>query len=69
MRDGAVRNFLRLAGTIFALVACAHALRLFLAWPVAIAGWLVPMWLSWLALALTALLSIWAFGLAARLRR
>jgi hypothetical protein len=37
-------------GTIFALVAIAHALRIYMDWPVLIADWSVPKSVSWIAL-------------------
>jgi hypothetical protein len=43
------KTYLTLAGAIFALVSLAHLLRAVMGWPVVIAGWAVPMWLSWVA--------------------
>ena len=43
------QSYLRVAGAIFALVALAHLLRAVMDWPILIAGWMVPIWLSWLA--------------------
>jgi hypothetical protein len=44
------KKFLRLAGTIFALVALAHLLRIAMGWPVMIGTWSIPLWISWIAL-------------------
>ena len=46
------RAFNAAAGTIFLAVAVLHALRLFRGWEVLIAGWHIPMWVSWAGLAL-----------------
>jgi len=46
-----------LAGTIFLIVALAHALRLVFKWEVIVAGWLVPMWVSAVALVIAAYLA------------
>jgi len=49
------------AGVVFSLVAVLHALRLLLGWDAVIGGWPVPMWFSWLALALAGYLAFTAF--------
>ncbi len=56
------QSYLRVAGAIFALVALAHLLRAVMDWPILIAGWMVPIWLSWLAFVVAGALS-W-FGLS-----
>ena len=38
---------LMVAGIIFAVVALAHALRLFYAVEIIAAGYMIPMWVSW----------------------
>jgi hypothetical protein len=43
------RAFLLIAGVIFGVVTIAHLLRIFMALPVTIGGWMVPMWVSWVA--------------------
>ena len=69
MRGGPLRAYLRLSGAIFAIVALGHAARLLFRWHVVLAGWTVPMWLSWVAITVAGFLALWAFGLAFRLRR
>jgi hypothetical protein len=44
------RTFCVVAGIIFAVVALLHLVRIYLGWPIVIAGWSVPMWVSWVAL-------------------
>jgi hypothetical protein len=50
-------TFSLLSGTIFVIVAVAHALRLVLKWPVSVASWQVPMWLSAVAFVIAAYLA------------
>ena len=55
-------TFNLVAGTVFLLIAILHLLRILLSWEAVIAGWKVPIWLSWLALALAGFLSYCAFS-------
>jgi hypothetical protein len=54
------------AGAIFALVALAHLVRAVMHWPIVIAGWIVPIWLSWLAFVVAAALGYFGLTLAKR---
>ena len=58
------KTFTVTAGAIFTLVAVLHLLRLLLGWEAVIGGWLVPGWVSWLALALSGFLAYTAFTLS-----
>ena len=58
------KRFLRLAGTIFALVALAHLLRMVMGWPVMIGTWSVPIWISGIALIGAGVLSFFGLRLA-----
>jgi len=60
------KTFTILASVIFALVALFHVLRIFLGWPAVIAGWTVPMWLSWIGLVVAGGLSCFGINLAMR---
>ena len=55
-----------MAGAIFALVALAHLVRAVMGWPIVIAGWIVPIWLSWLAFVIAAALGYFGLILAKR---
>ena len=55
------KTFTLIAGAIFAVVALLHLLRVYMAWPVTIGGWTVPMWVSWIAFVVAGGLSY--FGL------
>jgi uncharacterized membrane-anchored protein YitT (DUF2179 family) len=60
------KTFVMLAGVIFAIVALAHLLRIFMDWPIVIDNWTVPMWLSWIALVIAGGLSGFGLSLASR---
>ena len=62
------RTYLLAAGTVFGIVALAHLLRVFTATDLVIAGWTVPLWLSWIGTAATAYLSYMSFRLGLRMR-
>ena len=57
------KTFTLTAGAIFTIVAVLHLLRLLLGWEAAIGGWHVPVWFSWLGLALAGFLAYTAFTL------
>jgi hypothetical protein len=44
------KTFSIVAGAIFAVVALAHLMRIYMDWPIVIGDWSVPMWVSWIAL-------------------
>jgi hypothetical protein len=44
------KTFSLIAGLILSLIALGHLLRLVYSWPLHIADWTAPMWVSWPAL-------------------
>ncbi len=64
-----MRTYTLISGTLFSVVALAHALRLFLGWSVELAGWVVPIWISGVALLATGVLAIWAFRLVGQVTK
>ena len=58
------KRFLRIAGTIFALAALAHLVRLVMGWPVLVGNWAIPMWVSAIALVGAGVLSFIGLRLA-----
>ena len=60
------KTFLLAAGVIFAVVALVHLLRIAMDWPIMIGSWTVPMWVSWIGLAVAGTLSFFGLRLAAR---
>ena len=62
--DMSQKAFLLVAAIIFLLVGLLHVLRLVYGWTVVIGGWSVPMWVSWVALIVAALLAYEGFRLS-----
>ena len=60
------KAFAAIAAVIFALVALLHLLRLVIGWSIVIDSWTVPMWVSWVGLAVAGGLSYYGARLAMR---
>ena len=60
------KTFAGVAGAIFAFVALAHLFRIVMGWSVAIDGWDVPVWASWIAVIVSGGLSYFGLRIAAR---
>jgi len=50
-------------GTLFALVALVHLVRAVNHWPLVVGPWEISLSLSWVAVIITGILSIWSFRL------
>jgi hypothetical protein len=61
-----LKRYLMMAGAIFVAVALAHLVRALMDWPIVIAGWIVPIWLSWLAFVIAGALGYLGLSLAKR---
>ncbi|HEX4369702.1 MAG TPA: hypothetical protein VH019_00015 [Rhizomicrobium sp.] len=61
-----LKRYLMAAGAVFVLVALAHLVRAVMDWPIVIAGWIVPVWLSWLAFVIAGALGYVGLSLAKR---
>ena len=57
------RKYLLFAGSIFGIVAVLHFARIFTGSALIVFSWTVPMWLSWVGVAITAYLSYMSFRL------
>jgi len=57
------RTYFSVVGTILGLVALLHLFRLFTGVNIIIAGWQVPLWLSWVGTIVAAYLSYMSFRL------
>ena len=55
------REYCTVSGLIFTLVAIAHLLRIVLSMSVQVDDYVVPMYVSWLGVAVTGVLAVWAF--------
>ena len=62
------RTYSLIGGIIFSLVALLHALRLLRGWHVMIGDLSVPVWVSWLGLAIAGYLAYEGFTLSRRIR-
>ncbi|MDO8429933.1 MAG: hypothetical protein Q7S73_01025 [bacterium] len=51
-----MKPFSKVAALVFGLITILHLARLFYGWGAVIGGWVVPMWLSWVAVLLAGLL-------------
>ena len=58
-----MRAYLLITSVIFGVVAIVHTLRLALHWPLVIAGWEVPIWVSVIGVIVPGALSAWALRL------
>ena len=56
-----MKNYIAISGSIFAIVAFAHLLRIVDEWVVTVNGQVVPAYISYLAFIATGLLAVWAF--------
>ena len=56
-----MKNYIAISGSIFAIVAFAHLLRIIDGWEVVVNSQAVPMTISYMAFIATGLLAIWAF--------
>ena len=60
----AQRTFSLVTAVLFLLIALLHAVRLLRGWQVTIEGAVVPIWISWIGLAIAAYLAYEGFRLA-----
>jgi uncharacterized membrane protein len=58
------RTFSLITGVLFFLIALLHAARLLRGWQVTIEGAVVPIWISWIGLAIAAYLAYQGFLLS-----
>lgn len=58
------KKYCVVSGTLFALVALAHLLRIVADMPVQVDDFAIPMWVSWIATIVPAGLAFWAFRIA-----
>ena len=61
-----IRTFCTLAAAIFALIALGQLLRIVVGWSVTLNGVDVPLWASWIAVAVAGALSLIGFRAAMR---
>lgn len=60
-----MRRYTLVSGIFLTLLACVQLLRIVLRWPVRVAGFDVPLWMSGLAAVIAGSLAVWAFRVQA----
>jgi hypothetical protein len=58
------KNYARFTAVIFTIIAVLHGLRLVLGWEAVIGGFVVPMWLSAVAVLIAGCLAYYGYKLA-----
>ncbi len=56
-----MKNYIAISGSIFAIVAFSHLLRIIDGWSIVVNNQAIPMSISYLAFIATSVLAIWAF--------
>ncbi len=54
-------KYVVVSGVLFGLIALVQAVRALNQWPVQVAGFEVPVWVSWVAMVVAGSLCVWAF--------
>ncbi len=62
------KQYSLVAAIIFAIFALAHLVRASLGWSISISVWSVPMWVSWVAVVVAAVLAYYGFTLSRQLK-
>jgi hypothetical protein len=62
------RIFCLIAAAVFLLIALLHAVRLLFGWHVMVENVVVPVWISWIGLAIAGYLAYQGFRLGRRIR-
>lgn len=62
-------TYLLVVGVVFTVVAVAHLWRIFATGDLTIMGWVVPLWLSWFGVIITAYLAYTSFRFALHMPR
>ena len=62
------RIFSLIAAAVFLLITLGHALRLLFGWHITVGNIVVPVWMSWVGLAVAGYLAYQGFRLSRRIR-
>jgi hypothetical protein len=54
-------KYVVVSGVLFGVIALVQAARALNQWPVQVAGFDVPVWVSWVAMVVAGSLCVWAF--------
>lgn len=55
------KSYIRLTAILFSIICLVQLSRIVLGWEVVVGGWSVPMWVSWLAAIVAAVLAFLGF--------
>jgi hypothetical protein len=55
------KSYFLVTAAVFSVVGLLHLLRIGLGWEAVVGGWSIPMWLSWAATVVTAVLAYYGF--------
>ena len=66
-RAGSTRAYVIVTAIFLAIGAAAHLVRLIVGFAIVIGTWDVPIWASWVSVAVAAIVSAWGFRVAAGL--
>ncbi|MBI3274065.1 MAG: hypothetical protein HYZ69_02880 [Candidatus Colwellbacteria bacterium] len=58
------KTYMTMVAGIFTVIGVVHALRLWFGWEVVIGGWMVPAWVSWVAIIVAFFLAWQGFSLS-----
>ena len=58
------KNYIYYTGLVFLAVGVAHAARVFNEWEIRVDDWVVPMWFSWIAVALALYFAFCAYKMS-----
>jgi hypothetical protein len=55
------KSYFLVTAVVFSLIGLLHLLRIVVGWEAVVGGWSIPMWLSWVAMIVTAVLAVQGF--------
>ena len=55
------KNYFFVTAVVFAVIGLFHLLRIVIGWEAVVAGWVVPIWISWIGLVVTAVFAFFGF--------
>ena len=56
------KSYFFVTAVVFAVIGLLHLLRIVIGWEAVVAGWVVPVWISWVGLVVTAVFAFFGFA-------
>ena len=56
------RSYFFVTAVVFSVIGLLHLLRIVVGWEAIAGGWSIPMWLSWVAMIVAAVLAVQGFA-------